>query len=181
MTTYNPTVSQGIPAAPTAEASGTDSRIPEAPSARRRPVPVTILAGLQLLAALGYALTCLALLQDGKAALAALTGMPGLAVGERGPLAVALAVVILGGAGVAALWGAILLLRMRRLGWTITMLLAGLGLATSIWVWWSTGAGLTAWLVIQVATVFYLNQRQTRQAFGLSGRTAVDAMQQGRG
>jgi hypothetical protein len=61
------------------------------------------------------------------------------------------------------------------------MLLAGLGLATSIWFWWSEGAGLTAWLVIQVATVFYLNQRQTRQAFGISGRTVADAMQQGRG
>lgn len=144
-------------------------------------MPVTILAVLQLLAATAYVLTCVALLTNGAATLGSITGMQELVVSDLGPIAVAVAVAILGGAGVVALAAAILLLRMRRLGWTITMLLAGLGLATSIWFWWTQGAELTAWLVIQVATVFYLNQRQTRAAFGISGRAAAEAIEQGRG
>ena len=68
----------------------------------------------------------------------------------------------------AELAAGILLLRMRQLGWTLTMLLAGLGLASSIYLWWAQGTTLTIPVMVQVVTVFYLNQRQVRVAFGIS-------------
>jgi len=73
---------------------------------------------------------------------------------------------------IAALAGSVLLLGMRQLGWTITMLLAGLGLASSLYLWLAQGAALQVWLLIQILTVFYLNQRQVRDAFGISGHLA---------
>ena len=88
---------------------------------------------------------------------------------------VATAMVIVGGFGVAALAAGILLLRMNQLGWTITMLLTGLGLVSSISIWWTQGTTIPIWLFVQVVTVFYLNQRQVREAFGIARREAGDA------
>jgi hypothetical protein len=65
---------------------------------------------------------------------------------------------------------------MRQLGWTITMLLTGLGLASSLYVWFANGTTLEIWVAVQVVTVFYLNQRQVREAFGISHRGAGDPL-----
>ena len=46
---------------------------------------------------------------------------------------------VVGAFGIASLAAGILLLRMRQLGWTITMLMTGLGLVSSISVWWTQG------------------------------------------
>ena len=143
----------------------------------RRPAAVTILAVVQLLSAAGYGLILAILLVDGPAVLDALASgaSDGTALLD---LEVAALVVIVGGFCVAALAAGILLLRMRQLGWTITMLLAGLSLGTSIYLWWTDGTALSIWLLVQVVTVFYLNQRQVREAFGISRREAGGALDQ---
>jgi hypothetical protein len=89
-------------------------------------------------------------------------------------LVVALTLVLLGGLTVSALAAGILLLRMRQLGWTITMLLAGLGLASSLYLWWAEGTTVAPWALVEIATVFYLNQRQVRVAFRIDRRAWTD-------
>ncbi len=74
----------------------------------------------------------------------------------------------------------VLLLRMRRLGWTITMLLAGTSLSAQIYLWWSGQSVTSIWLLVNVLTVFYLNQRQVREAFGIGLDSGASARQPGR-
>lgn len=141
---------------------------------------VTILAILQLLSATAFGLLFLALLAAESMTLDVLTGSA-VAGGGGGDLRGWALTVLMGGACVAELAAGILLLRMRQLGWTITMLLAGLGLASSIFLWWTQGATLAVPVMVQVLTVFYLNQRQVRVAFGISRRSAGDTLAPGRG
>ena len=148
----------------------------------RRPAAVTILAIVQLLSAAAIGLIVVGLLASGPAMLEALTGDgAGAGVGPVGDMAVATITILVGALGVAGAAAGILLLRMRQLGWTLTMLLAGLGLASSIYLWWAQGTTLTIPVMVQVVTVFYLNQRQVRVAFGISRRRASDTLEQGRG
>jgi hypothetical protein len=81
--------------------------------------------------------------------------------------------VIIGGFFVASTASGVLLLRMRQLGWTMTMLLTGIALAYGICAWFFAGSTLSIVMLVQVVTVFYLNQRQVRQAFGISVATKV--------
>jgi hypothetical protein len=150
---------------------------PQGAARVRRPAVVTILAILQLLSAAVYGLILAILLLDGPEVLNALA--PGASNGTSViDLEIATLVVVVGGFCVAALAAGILLLRMRQLGWTITMLLAGLSLGVSIYVWWTDGTALSIWLLVQIVTVFYLNQRQVREAFGISRREAGGALDQ---
>jgi hypothetical protein len=64
---------------------------------------------------------------------------------------------------------AILLFRMRQLGWTLTMLLAGVSLAAQVYLYVTTGALTVHLMLIQVVIVLYLNQREVRSAFGIGG------------
>lgn len=143
----------------------------------RRPAAVTILAILQLLSAAVYGLIFATLLMSGPAVLEALTGNAVLDAG----LEAGIITVLVGGLCLTTSAAGVLLLRMRQLGWTLTMLLAGLGLASSIYLWWAQGTTLTIPVIIQVVTVFYLNQRQVMVAFGISRRRADDTFDLGRG
>ena len=158
-------------AGPTGTGSAPTPAAVAASARARRPAVVTILAVVQLLSATAYGLILAILLVDGPAVLDALA-----AGSSDGPSAIdletAALVVIVGGLCVATLAAGILLLRMRQLGWTITMLLAGLTLALSLVTWLVQGAPLEVWVLVQIATVFYLNQRQVRDAFGISGHLA---------
>jgi hypothetical protein len=148
----------------------------------RRPAAVTILAIVQLLSAAALGLIVVGLVASGSAVLEALTGDGGGAgVRPVGDTEVAAITILVGALGVAGAAAGILLLSMRQLGWTLTMLLAGLGLASSIYLWWTQGTTLTIPVMVQVVTVFYLNQRQVRVAFGISHRRASDTLEQGRG
>jgi hypothetical protein len=147
----------------------------------RRPAAVTILAILQLLSAAAFGLIVVTLLAAGSAVLEGLIGNAGPGAGDAIDLELWIVTVLVGALGVAALAAGILLLRMRQLGWTITMLLAGLGLATSIYLWWAQGTTVTVWVMVQVVTVFYLNQRQVRVAFGIARRRASDTFDEVRG
>jgi hypothetical protein len=160
-------------AGPTGAGGGPAAGI--APRRGRRPAIVTILAILQLLTAAAYGMIFAALLAAGSTALALLIGDAATDT-SLADVETAAAVAVVGGFAVAALAAGILLLRMRQLGWTITMLLAGLGLVSSISLWLTQGTTIPIWLFVQVATVFYLNQRQVREAFGISRRSAGDAL-----
>jgi len=147
----------------------------------RRPAAVTILAVLQLITAAAYGLIFVGLVVGGPPMVAEVAGRVMVAEDLIAELRTGFVLLVLGGAFVACLAAGVLLLRMRRLGWTITMLIAGLGLATSVYLWWFRGTRLEFWLLVQIVTVFYLNQRQVRHAFGISGRRPAATLGEGRG
>ncbi len=157
---------------PSVAGSSPASAAVRGPTRARRPTAVTILAILQLLNALAYGLVFVALIAGGSAVIDSLAGNAAIGIGSTRDLAAAIAMALTGALCIAALAGSVLLLGMRQLGWTITMLLAGLGLASSLFLWLAQGAALQVWLLIQILTVFYLNQRQVRDAFGISGHLA---------
>jgi len=157
---------------PSVAGSSPASAAVRGPTRARRPTAVTILAILQLLNALAYGLVFVVLIVGGSAVIDSLAGNAAIGGGSIRDLAGAVVIALIGGLCAAELGAGILLLRMRRLGWTITMLLAGLGLASSLYLWLVQGAALQVWLLIQILTVFYLNQRQVRDAFGISGHLA---------
>jgi hypothetical protein len=158
----------------TGEPAMSGVRGPETPTAqsqvsgrprRKRPMPVTILAGFELLSAIVYGAFILLLVQGDAVSLSSVMqfDMDGERVAKIPLLLFAALVVFF----MAALASAVLLLRVRRLGWTITMLLAGTSLSAQIYLWWSGQSVPPVWLLVNVLTVFYLNQRQVREAFGI--------------
>jgi hypothetical protein len=136
----------------------------------RRPVAVTILAALRLLTAAAYAIVAVALLTDRTAALETLLGPGAVEETPVGRFLEAGATLTVIGLAIASFIAGILLLRMQQLGWTLTMLLAGVSLASSILLWWAEGLVNSLSLTTEVVTVFYLNQRQVREAFGITRR-----------
>lgn len=147
----------------------------------RRPPAVTILAILQLVTAAAYGLIFGGMVVGGPPMLDAVAGRLLVAEDLIAEFRTGFVLLVLGVLVVACLAAGVLLLRMRRLGWTITMLIAGLGLATSVYLWWFEGTRLEFWLLVQIVTVFYLNQRQVRHAFGIAGRHPTAVPEQGRG
>lgn len=141
----------------------------------KRPAMVTILAGLELFNAFGYFFTLLALGEIyTQLGIVDLNGQIDLLAAL--PIEGWMVVALLATLSFAALAAGVLLLRMRQLGWTLTMLLTGMGLALEIYLYWAGGEVLAFWLLIYVLTVFYLNQRQVRVAFGIGGAHApIDA------
>jgi hypothetical protein len=139
---------------------------------RRRPVPVTILAALQLVTALLLGVFAVGLALDATVASTFLGDAAG--TGEAAGLEAATLAVIIGIMAALELVAAVALLRLSRLGWTLTMLLAGVSLATQILTFWSTGEVLTLSMLLGVATVLYLNQRPVRVAFGLADARGAD-------
>jgi hypothetical protein len=139
---------------------------------RRRPAPVTILAALQLVTALLLGLSAVGLVLDPAIAPAIL----GDAVATGDALQVEAAILAAAYAAMAVLEvvAAVALLRLHRLGWTLAMLLAGVSLASAIATWWFTGEVVTKSMLLGVATVLYLNQRQVRAAFDMAGDRGAD-------
>ena len=166
-----------IPSAETGPPAGDG---PDAGIARRPPA-VTILAILQLITAAAYGLIFVGMVVGGPPMLEAVAGRLLVAEDLIAEFRTGFVLLVLGVLFVACLAAGVLLLRMRRLGWTITMLIAGLGLVTSVYLWWFEGTRLEFWLLVQIVTVFYLNQRQVRHAFGISGRRLAATPGEGRG
>jgi hypothetical protein len=136
------------------------------PAKRGRPAPVTILAGMQAIGAIGYGVSLLLLTQGDVVSLIS-ASQADLHPDQASLLSPVMLFPVIATLFIAALSSCVLLLRMRRLGWTITMLLTGFGLSTQIYLYWSGGDTVFIWLLINVLTVFYLNQRQVREAFGI--------------
>jgi hypothetical protein len=66
---------------------------------------------------------------------------------------------------VALAFAAIALLRRRRIGWLLAMVLTGVFVAIDIYGYLTTGAN-HLWMAINIITVFYLNQAEVRQTVG---------------
>jgi hypothetical protein len=153
---------------------GIEARARTARAARdvavRRPAVVTILAVIRILTAIAYAVVTIALLTDSSATLQAILGPRATGPGSVARLLDATATLSAAALAVASLTAGVLLFRMRQIGWTLTMLLAGISLASSIVLWWTDGLVNSIAFVSEVVTVFYLNQRQVREAFGITRR-----------
>ena len=65
---------------------------------------------------------------------------------------------------VALLVASLGLVRLKRWGWTLTMILTGAGLALSIWQY-SKGEARYLDMALYVVIVFYLNQRELQSLF----------------
>ena len=78
------------------------------------------------------------------------------------------AMVIVGLVALLLLFAAISLLRRRRMGWLLAMVLTGVFVAIDIYGYLTTGAN-HAWMLLNLVTVFYLNQREVREAVGAVG------------
>ena len=65
------------------------------------------------------------------------------------------------------------LLRLKRWGWTLTMILTGTGLALNIWNYFQGNANFLE-MAIYIVIVFYLNQRDVQSPF-----TDIDSEQDG--
>jgi hypothetical protein len=144
--------------------------VTDAPPAaiRRRPTPVTILALVQLVSSLGYALSFAVIAGAELTVLDELADRGvGIADGTLTTVSLASALAVLAVIGFTA---AILLFRMRQLGWTLTMLLAGVSLAAQVYLYVTSGALTVHLMLIQVVIVLYLNQREVRAAFGIGVR-----------
>jgi hypothetical protein len=138
---------------------------------RQRPVPVTILAALQIVTALLLGMSAVGVAVD-PTSISAILG-DAAATGEAAGLEAPILAVVLGVMAALELVAAVALLRLSRLGWTLAMLLAGASLASAIATWWFTGEVLTLSMLLGVATVLYLNQRPVRVAFGLADARGV--------
>jgi hypothetical protein len=139
--------------------------VPVAEPRRRRPTPVTILAAVQTIIGvtnLGVAVVLLANAGQESPLIEALLDRSSFNFLDASLLPLALATI-----GLLDLAAAGLLLQVRRLGWTLAMLLAGFTLTVLIVTYAAGGTASTLALLLNVVAVLYLNASQTRAAFGL--------------
>ncbi len=140
---------------------------------RRRPVPVTILALIQVvLGVLSLAVAGALLLEPDLAdELRVLIDRSAYGfLDGRGLIAV------IGLVGLLELTAAALMLQLRQTGWTLAMLLSGINLGVQILGYVSAGTLTTLSLLLNVVSVLYLNQTTVREAFGLvsAGHVALE-------
>ena len=148
------------------------------PSRPRRPTPVTILAAIQIITSVTYLALAVTLVADP----AVRSGfVHALGPGWRGADAWLEALLLFGALGLLELFAAMQLLRLRRVGWTISMLVAGVVLAWQIATYWSTGQVSSLSMLLNVFTVLYLNQRQVQAAFGLAATGSKSDLESERG
>jgi hypothetical protein len=142
----------------------------------RRPIPVTILALIQFIDGAAFLVVAVVLVTDPASVYRAIQNFAGGQLTTIAQLPQAMAIAIAVAVALAYVVAGILLLRMRQLGWTITMLLAGFGLAIGIGAWWTTGVTNSPPLLVQVVTVFYLNLRQVKETFRIARPAAAGAL-----
>ncbi len=142
------------------------------PARRRRPAPVTILAAIEILSGIGYLATLLFLLGISGAVIESMQ-LDSIQAIQGDMVITATVIAMLAVLTVVAFAAAILLLRMKQLGWTMTMLVTGLSLSSQIFLYVTQGDLVPVLMLTSVITVLYLNQRQVRTAFGI-GHPADD-------
>lgn len=160
----------------------TATALPDAtPPRRRRPFGVTVLAVLQGVRALIWGFLLFILVSDSadagpvyellRSRVPLLDLLPDDAAG---PFAIATTTIL----GIVTLLSLILLLRLSRTGWTLTMLLTGISLAAGLLIWWSDGQLTLVTWVLDIVAALYLNQREVRRAFGV-GASSLGSMLEG--
>jgi uncharacterized membrane protein (DUF2068 family) len=68
--------------------------------------------------------------------------------------------------GLANLLAAVGLLRYKRWAWVLVMLMTGGQLAVDLWQYFAAGDRPYVSMLLNIATVFYLNQSEVQRAFG---------------
>jgi hypothetical protein len=140
---------------------------------RQRPVPVTILAFIQILLGVLNLGVAVALATDPQRieSLGILVDRSAFAFVEGTTL-----ILVIGTVGILELTSAALLLRLRQSGWTLAMLLSGTSLAVQVVQYFANGSLTTLALLLNVVSVLYLNQSTVREAFGLvpPGHTTLE-------
>ena len=126
-------------------------------SRRPRPFGVTVIVVLFLLAATADLASGLTSVAGVENAVATRT-LP--ALNQLEPLVLPLVL------GLLRLAAAVGLLRQQRWAWVLVMLLTGSELAGDLWVYVAGGDRPYWSMLLNVATVFYLNQSEVQRAFG---------------
>ena len=130
---------------------------------RRRPFTLIVLAGLMFLkAGLIGAAVVRALVEEGVAS--GSVRVPGVGVEVRETPAAGVILLAIAGILVVSALG---LLGNRRAGWLLAMVTTGVFLAVDI-VGFVNGSANHVWMVLNIITVFYLNQRDVREGVGVA-------------
>lgn len=140
------------------------------PARRRLPAPLVVLAILMLLKALlilaiaaGATLSYLQPVIEGGPVSDTLEEIGGVAITTT-TLAITAVLIVLSVVG--------LLLR-RRGGWLLAMVLTGIFIAIDIYNWFNGGAN-HFWMVLNIVSVFYLNQQEVREVVGAATDAGPD-------
>jgi uncharacterized membrane protein (DUF2068 family) len=130
------------------------------PHSRQRPVAVTLLAGVLLLkAVIAGALAVGWRLDEGQ--FTNTLGLPSLLADAGDTMAVTALFVV---AAVLLVIAAAGLYAGRRIGWLLAMVLTGVFIAADI-ITFGAGTAHHVWMVLNIVTAFYLNQRDVREQF----------------
>ena len=135
---------------------------PGVPAQRRLPVTIYILAGLILIKAVLIGLVVIGATYE-PVLFIARSSATYLLLEPLLTNPVALAVV--GVVAIMLAFAAIALLRRRRIGWLLAMVLTGVFVAIDIYGFLATGAN-HLWMLLNIVTVFYLNQADVRETVG---------------
>jgi uncharacterized membrane protein len=132
------------------------------PARRRLPFTLYVLAGLMLFKALIIvAVVAGATLESLRPILGLTTGPELTRMFQQSP---AFGPLLLAFAGLVIL-SVIGMLSRRRTGWLLAMVITGLFVAIDIYGYLNSNAN-HLWMVLNIVTVFYLNQRDVREAVG---------------
>jgi hypothetical protein len=129
-------------------------------NAGQRPTAITILTGLLLAKAVVSAALAVGW-AIGEAPFISTLGLPSL-LADAGDSATVTA--LLFALAAVLVVAAIGLFGGRRLGWLLAMVTTGVFIAADI-VTFGSGAAHHVWMLLNIVTVFYLNQRDVREAF----------------
>jgi hypothetical protein len=135
----------------------------------RRPTTITILTGLLLAKAVVSAALAVGW-AIGEAPFISTLGLPSLLAGAGDSATVTALLFAIAAVLVVAAIG---LFGGRRFGWLLAMVTTGVFIAADI-VTFGAGAVHHVWMLLNIVTVFYLNQRDVREAFlSLAGDAQV--------
>jgi amino acid transporter len=156
-----PPARDGSPVAKASLRRGARSRLPwRWRNAGQRPTTITILTGL-LLAKAAVSAALAVGLAIGEAPFISTLGLPSL-LADAGDSATVTGVLFALAAVLVV--AAIGLFGGRRLGWLLAMVTTGVFIAADI-VTFGAGTAHHLWMLLNIATVFYLSQRDVREAF----------------
>ena len=140
------------------------------PARKRLPFTLYVLAGLMLFKAVIIVAVVGGATLDTMRPILGLTTGPGLAaIFAENPLA---GPIVLAFAGLLVV-SVIGMLSRRRTGWLLAMVITGLFVAIDIYGYLNSSAN-HLWMVLNIVTVFYLNQRDVREAVGAAEPVEAD-------
>lgn len=157
------------------------STMPEPPAtvtvqrggASRRPFTLYILVALIVAKSILIMLVLVGAFSNTDLQVGQLMRMPGVAAFIRETPGATASLFLL---AAVLLVSALLLLAGRRVGWLLAMVITGVSVAVDIAAFLA-GTGSELWMLLNVITVFYLNQRDVRERVGATLEPVVDVPQ----